>query len=170
MTTQRRRQLLAATFVAQAVVLLVIVALHGARMADGTRVELAVRPIDPTDLVRGDYVDLGYDELDGVSLDDSDGFDVGDDVYVGLRAPERSGEAWQVDGFERDPNDLDLRDGDAFMRLGVDSDLGIDTTSISTYYEDSADARRLERDLFDGGIAEIVLDRDGDPMLDRVRG
>lgn len=165
-----RRRWLAAVIVLQALLLLGIVALHGARIADGTRVQLEVSPVDPTDLVRGSYVDLEYRDLDAIDAKQVDGWERGDDVYVELLEPGRRGGAWRPGDVAVEANDLDLTNGDAFIRLPTDGRGGVDTTSIDTFYADPDTARRLESDLVDGGIAEVVLSSDGDPLLDDVRG
>ena len=132
-------------------------------MSSGTRVTLAVTPVDPLDLARGSYVDLAYD----IDVVVPPGLTDGDDVYVELRRPAVDGEAWEAVRAVADSSDLD--EPDAFIQLSVDGS-GLDTGSISTYYADSEEALRLQDDLADGGLAEIVLDSDGAPTLDTVRG
>jgi uncharacterized membrane-anchored protein len=53
---------------------------------NGHEVRLAVVPVDPRDLLRGDYIVLAYDisQLDSAALDGDDSFDFGDAVYVAL--------------------------------------------------------------------------------------
>ncbi len=55
-------------------------------LANGAEVHLAVVPVDPRDLLRGDYVVLGYDisRLDNSTLAGDDDFNWGDTVYVAL--------------------------------------------------------------------------------------
>lgn len=160
-----RTRLLAAVLVAQVAVLLAITALHGARVADATRVRLEVVPVDPLDLARGAYVDLRYGTFDGLVV--PSGIDDGDPVYVELVRPADGGAPWTAGDVVASPDELD--DPDAFIRLHVE-DRAIGTGDIDTYYASADAAKRLESDLADGGIAEVVLDRDGDPLLDDVRG
>ncbi len=159
-----RRRLLAAVLVVQVAVLLGITALHGVRVADGTRVLLEVVPVDPLDLARGAYVDLRYD-IETVPL--ASGLEEGDEVFVELRRPDDADEPWVGVSTASSPDSFD--DPDAFIKLFVD-DRSVDTGQIGTYYASADEAKRLERELADGGIAEVVLDSDGDPTLDRVRG
>ena len=55
-------------------------------LANGREVRLAVVPVDPRDLLRGDYVVLSYDisRLDSSALDGDDNFEWGDPIYVSL--------------------------------------------------------------------------------------
>ena len=159
-----RRKLLLAVLAAQVAVLLGITALHGVRVADGTRVQLAVVPVDPLDLARGAYVDLRY-ELESLPL--PDGLDEGDVVYVELQRPDDPDDAWTAIETAASPDEFD--DPDAYVRLS-DTDRSIDTDRIGTYYASADEAKRLERELVDGGIAEVILDSDGEPLLDEVRG
>lgn len=159
-----RRKLLFAVLVAQVAVLLGITALHGARVADGTRVLLAVVPVDPLDLARGAYVDLRY-ELEELPLPDDVG--EGDDVFVELRRPDGGDETWSAVTVASSPDAFE--DPDAYIKLSV-QDRSIDTGRIGTYYASADVAQRLERDLADGGVAEVVLSSDGEPLLDEVRG
>lgn len=158
-----RARILVVVFIVQAVVLVGITALHGVRIADGTRVLLSVVPVDPIDLARGPYVDLRYD-LDAPVPPQLHGRT----IYVELRAPAADGAAWTSGRVVGNPDELD--DPDAFIQLYADSDGTIDTDSISTYYLSGDGAEDLERELADGGLAEVVLSSDGSPILDNVRG
>lgn len=57
----RARVVLAAAVLFQLLVLVSMIALHATPYVVGERILLHVRPIDPRDLFRGDYVVLGYD-------------------------------------------------------------------------------------------------------------
>jgi hypothetical protein len=164
--TARRRRLLIAVFALQAAVLLSTVALQGARVASGTRVLLATTPVDPLDLARGAYVDLEY-ELEQQSV--PAGTPPGEVVYVGLRRPDDgTTETWSATSVATDPNRLG--DVDAFIRLQAGRDGRVDAAEISTYYASADRAIALERQLVDGGVAEVSLQSDGRPTLVEVRG
>ncbi len=164
MGTTTRRRLLVAVLVAQVAVLLGIAALHGVRVSDGTRVRLEVVPVDPLDLARGAYVELRYGTFEGLAV--PRGLDDGDEVYVELRRPSDPDGAWTAGAVAASQDDLE--DPDAFIRLHVE-DRAIGTDEIGTFYASADDAKRLQSDLADGGIAEVVLGSDGDPLLDDVR-
>jgi uncharacterized membrane-anchored protein len=80
---------------AQAVLILVIILFKVAILSGGTTVQLRVQPVDPRDLLRGDYMVLSYE---GVSQLDKSYFNyqnikVGDVVYVPLRS---YGDYWRA--------------------------------------------------------------------------
>jgi hypothetical protein len=166
MSGTSRRRILIGIFVLQVVVLLAVVSLHGARVASGTHVLLATRPVDPLDLARGAYVDLAYDDIQDLQV--PKGLSDGDDVYVVLQRPADPDTVWKVLGVAAEPGDI-TSDPDAFIWLQADSGR-VDTTAIDTYYGSADESIRLERDLADGGVAEVSLDRDGNPTLVEVRG
>jgi uncharacterized membrane-anchored protein len=66
-------------------------------LARGTDVRLAVVPVDPRDILRGDYVILSYDlsMLDAQELAGDDEFDWGDTIYVTIEK-KPDGDTWQA--------------------------------------------------------------------------
>ena len=64
-------------------------------LKNGHEVRLAVVPVDPRDLLRGDYILLSYDisRLDNAQLDGDDAFAAGDAIYVALA---QAGEGWKA--------------------------------------------------------------------------
>ncbi len=111
-------------------------------------------------------MDLRY-ELEALPIEDADDFEDGDDIYVELRPPSAGENAWTAVGAAESPDAFD--DPVAYIRLSVE-DRSIDTDAIGTYYASAEEAKRLERELVDGGIAEVVISEDGTPLLDSVRG
>ena len=77
---------LAVAFVVQAGLVGWLIVDRVALLANGREVRLAVVPVDPRDLLRGDYVVLSYDisQLDSGALDGDDSFATGDPIYVSL--------------------------------------------------------------------------------------
>jgi uncharacterized membrane-anchored protein len=71
-------------------------------LASGREVRLAVVPIDPRDLLRGDYVVLGYEitRLESSKLAGDTDFAEGDPVYVTLA---REGDVWSATAIAREP-------------------------------------------------------------------
>ncbi len=159
-----RRMLLLAVFAVQAFLLIGMVALHGARMSDGTMVRLEVVPVDPLDLARGAYVELAY-ALEAVEPPRD--VDEGDVVFVELERPSSADGAWTPGRAVATRDELD--DPDAFIELVI-SGGRIDASRIGTYYASAEDALSLERDLTDGGIATVALSSDGEPTLGEVTG
>ncbi len=75
----------------QIVLLFVMFSFYQNILNTGTEVWLKTKPVDPRDLFRGDYIQLGYkiNQLNSVSvydgsIEDSSGFKEGDSVYVVL--------------------------------------------------------------------------------------
>lgn len=158
----RRHQLLLAVVLVQFAILLVLPLLHGARIAAGTEVRVAVAPVDPLDLARGAYVDLAY-EFEQLPMPSGDpGF--GEDAFVVLDEPADPTGEWRATKVVIDEGELD--GVDAFIRLSVDGDGRLSTTRIDSFYEDPDDAIALEQDLADeGALAVLSLDEDGRPNL-----
>jgi uncharacterized membrane-anchored protein len=80
-------------FLVQAGLLGWLVADRALLLKNGKEVRLSVVPVDPRDLLRGDYVVLAYpiSQLSAGALAGDDEFSTGDTIYVAL---ERSGEEW----------------------------------------------------------------------------
>lgn len=160
-----RRRAIVAVVAVQVLVLVLIVLLHGARIAAGTEVRVPVRPVDPLDLARGAYVELDYGFA---ALDVPSEAEPNDDVYVVLGAPDANG----VRRAERIvASDTALEDGELWLRLPLDDDRLVGTWSISTHYGSADEAQDLETTLADGGgVAVLSLDANGDPTLVDVEG
>ena len=92
-------------FLFQAVLLTWLIADRAMLLANGEEVRLAVVPVDPRDLLRGDYVVLTYEisRLDETQLDGDGDFAKGDTIYVSLV---RDGQGWRADAIHREkPSD-----------------------------------------------------------------
>ena len=87
---------LAAAFVLQAALVGWLIADRALLIRNGHEVRLAVVPVDPRDMLRGDYIVLTYDisRLDSAALDGDDAFAYGDTVYVALAGAD--GAAWKA--------------------------------------------------------------------------
>ncbi|GAK46032.1 conserved protein [Tepidicaulis marinus] len=90
----------AAIFLAQALFLGAMIWDRMALLRSGTEVTLAIEPVDPRDLFRGDYVVLTYDisRLEESKLAGDNGFEEGDEVWVTLE--EQDG-LWQAAALYR---------------------------------------------------------------------
>lgn len=95
MSTKRFRWGLLGAFVLQAALLAWIIADRALLLAGGEEVRLAVVPIDPRDLLRGDYVVLSYEisRLNEAELDGDAGFEPGSTIYVRV---ETEGAEWRA--------------------------------------------------------------------------
>ena len=86
---------LAVAFLLQAGLVGWLIADRALLLKSGQEVRLAVVPVDPRDLLRGDYVVLSYaiSRLDSAALEGDDAFAKGEAIYVTLT---RSGDTWQA--------------------------------------------------------------------------
>ncbi len=126
----------------------------------GTEVRLATVPVDPRDLLRGQYVRLNYD-LSRQPLPDMELPRAGEPVYVLLK---QDGPLWRADGVRLRPPQgerLFLRgtiarvsDGQLHIRYGIEA-----------WFAAPEEALRLERTLRDGGVARVRIAPDGRAAL-----
>lgn len=73
----------------------------------GEKIVLAIEPVDPFDLLRGQYMTIRYDIS---TIDNIDGFRIGEDVFVSLTKDSHG--IWRMDSFSRlKPNDKDFIKG-----------------------------------------------------------
>ena len=86
---------LVAAFILQAALVAWLIVDRALLLARGQEVRLAVVPIDPRDLLRGDYVVLSYgiSQLDSGKLEGEDTFGLNDTIFVSLR---KNGETWEA--------------------------------------------------------------------------
>ena len=110
----------------------------------GADVALALRPVDPLSLFRGNYVDLRYD------VDASPSFPVefGETVYVTFEAASRPA---SVIGVSESIPALD--DGEVCVRARWEFD-GVEFPELEQYFVTADEGRLLERDL--DGMVGIV--------------
>ncbi len=94
---------LAIAFLLQAGLVGWLVADRALLLKNGHEVRLAVVPVDPRDLLRGDYVVLAYaiSRLDSGQLTGDDPFDSGDAIYVTLA--QADGQTWQATAISHAP-------------------------------------------------------------------
>ena len=73
-------------------------------LRNGQEVRLAVAPVDPRDLLRGDYIVLSYDisQVDNTQLAGDDAFAEGDAIYVSLA---EAGNTWKATAIAHAPPD-----------------------------------------------------------------
>jgi uncharacterized membrane-anchored protein len=123
----------------------------------GTHVLLRVRPVDPHDPFRGEYVALTYPES---ALPFGRSFRDGARVFVPLR---RRADGVSIGGA---PRSVPPRRG-VFLRGRVD-DWQI-RFGIERFYVREGTARRYEQAIFARRLyADVVVDDDGDPHLSKL--
>jgi hypothetical protein len=155
----KRYRILVVVIAVQALVLLGVAALHGARLAVGTTVRVPVHAVDPLDLARGAYTNVSYD-FESLRVPDGSG-----DVYVLLDRVDAA-PGWRPTRSVADEGVLEDA-ADAWIRLPRTSDGdGVDTSSIESYYASAEHSQDLGSQLTtEGGYATLSLDRTGRPML-----
>lgn len=126
------------------------------RLATGRRVLLEVRPVDPNDPFRGEYVALTY-PISRTPL--PPGAQVGDTVYVGLFP---DGATWRAAGSAgKQPPSGEL----PFIRGHV-APGNVIFFGIETFYVEEGRAREYEEAIVRGAVvADVVLDGDGGARL-----
>ena len=151
----RQRKLAFAAFLG--VLLLVPLALIGwneLRLASGTKVVLHVRPVDPNDPFRGEYVALSYDIS---NLPVERGTKNGDTVYVPLHRERRS---WRGRRAVRE-----RPTSGTFIRGRLSR--GRIEYGIETFYVEEGKAPEYERAIARQELyAEVVLDGGGGAKLE----
>jgi uncharacterized membrane-anchored protein len=124
------------------------------KLATGKEILLDVRPVDPNDPFRGEYVALTYPIA---RVGGPPGTDTGDTVYVSLYP---SGDVWNAAGASRSKPS-----GGTFIRGRVRSFRGIEF-GIESFYVEEGQAAKYERAIRSGNVrAKVVLDDDGGARL-----
>lgn len=136
---------------------LTMIGINEYALATGDRVLLEVRPVDPNDPFRGEYVALSY-AITSVSIDPR--ARTGNTVYVPLR---KQGRAWSgSDALLEKPS------AGTFIRGRVID--GRVRYGIETFYVEEGKAREYEEAIGRGDLyAEVVLADDGAARLDKLK-
>lgn len=144
-----------------------LVLLEERALSSGTRVVLRTNPVDPVDIVRGNYVALTYD-ISSVETSDKS-VRVGDTVFVALHKVEGD-----VQTGSTAYANVDGVPGDGLFIQGTVKSHHEGTLSvvydIETYYAPPDQALSIERELADGARALVALDERGRASLCTVEG
>ncbi len=171
---KHQRGVLLGSVALQLVVLLGLTAFNAAPAMTGDTVMLRVVPLDPRDLLRGDYVILGYEfsrarpgQLPGFSRNGSSHGNQGKwenrTVYVSL-VPEPDGEHWKADKFS-----FQRPSRGKFIR-GQMTRYGRLTFGIEQYYVQEGTGPKYERAIRrQGGSARVAIDSGGRAKLRGLR-
>lgn len=165
-----RVALIALVALAQAGVLVWMVAGRERLLSTGREITLDVKPVDPRSLFRGDYVILGYDisQLPAVML----GGPVreGDAVFVTLS---REGEGWKAKAASKvrpgavKPEDVVLAARVRFVpRGGATTDVVTLSYGIESFFVPEGTGRAIETEIRPGKVkAHVVVGDDGTAAL-----
>ncbi len=174
-----KRLLLAACLVALAQLgfLSWVIAGRAAILRNGQEVVLKVEPIDPRDLLRGDYVRLGY-EIRQIPVKLVENAPPGEfvtdegPIFVRLGRDEdgywraRSASLSKASGADPAPGEVDVRGSiRGGWSLGPDADFTVEY-GIDRYYVPEGKGRAIETDMRERPFAIVVaVARDGTPQI-----
>lgn len=136
------------------VILVGFVAVKEYTLRTGTEVLLKLRPVDPRDLFRGDYVILSYD-ISNVTVKESDKFNESDRIYTLLTL---NGEVAEFAGTSRAKPS-----GGLFIAGHVATMRATNARviyGIESYFVPEGEGRKIERSIRDM-YAKIVIDSSG---------
>ncbi len=144
-------------------------------LKSGHEVRLAVVPVDPRDLLRGDYIALSYDisRLDNGQLDGDDTFADGDAIYVTLT---QSGDGWKATTITHAPptGGTWIRGAVSNVRTGGQDCKDTCATyeveyDIERFFVPEGTGRELEKLRNDQHLAvDVALGADGRAALKRL--
>lgn len=130
----------------------------------GKEVLLKTIPVDPRDIIRGDYVTLNYE----ISEIKDRSYKYNDTVYVLLKEDEYN--ISRASGvFKRKPKEGTFIKGKVksrcsgstiFTRRGRCADFGIES-----YFVKEGQGRILEQDLRQGTLVKVIVDRNGNAKI-----
>ena len=166
---------LAIAFLLQAGLVGWLIADRALLLRDGQEVRLAVVPVDPRDLLRGDYIVLAYDisRLDNGQLGGDDAFAAGDAIYVTLA---QSGETWRATAIthaQPAPGTWVKGTVSYVSSSGQGCSVGCNTLgvdyNIEKFFVPEGTGRDLEKLLNDQHLAvDVALGPDGRAALKRL--
>jgi uncharacterized membrane-anchored protein len=152
------RPVLAAAVVLQLLILVVMIVGRTVPYVGAQTVLLRVEPVDPRDMLRGDYVTLGYD----ISRAPAGKYESGTSVYVTLVA-DADGRHYRAGEFLNEPPT-----SGAFIR-GSAQGYGRATFGIESFYVQEGTGHDYENAVRSRRLwAEVALDSRGTPALKRL--
>ena len=145
-----------------------MVAGRAAVLRDGTDVTLSVEPIDPRDLLRGDYVVLAYpiSVIEGDLV--PDGAKAGDTIYVRVSAGD-NGASHPVAASLDTPPQVALNEGEVDIRGIVRSaaDRRVQSVfGIERFYVPEGEGRGIEENMRQNSFEVVIaVGSDGTPQI-----
>ncbi len=152
------------------VLALFFVAVNEKIFMTGDEIRLKVRPVDPRDLLRGQYVVLNYD-ISNVDVKKDTDFKRNDKVYVILQK-EREIHVFKEISAHIPTNGQYIKGQVDYIRWNYDKDKNFKTLNIKYGIENlfakEKEAKEIEKRLTKGGVAVIKLDKQGRAKVLRV--
>jgi uncharacterized membrane-anchored protein len=168
--TAHGRCVLIAGAIFQAIALLTMTVLPLTTLLTGEPVLLRVAPVDPRDMFRGDYVNLGY-EISRPTADGSANSAMtssrladlaGQTIYVTLQ-PGEDGKHWRSSGYQ-----LERPTSGKFIR-GTVMPGGMVRYGIESYYVQEGTGHDYEKAVVEHRLsAEVLIDSSGAAQLRRL--
>lgn len=141
----------------------------------GKSIDLAVHPIDPNDLLRGQYVRLEYD-ISKIKLKHNFELKNNDTAYVSLvKDPDTNIYNFKNISKTRPENDLYIKGKihRIYNSYRRNSDYNFEiyiNYGIENFFTNEKEAKRLESELSKkGGIATVIVDSNGNARVKNVR-
>jgi uncharacterized membrane-anchored protein len=182
-----RRVLFIAVTILQVIFLVGMVAYHQKQLDTGFPIRLKVIPVDPNDIMRGEYVHLGYEitRLDLTKLPHDPGtYEMGKDIYVTLMENTSSSNSmWQAQSVHHlppAPKDFPFIKGKIeWMQqwstpTSKMNEVNV-TYNIEQYYVEEGRAKEIESAMRKRGQAtthqvsvDVRLTKDGTPAIAKL--
>ena len=176
MSTRFLRWGLLAAFLLQTALLAWMIVDRAMLLTNGREVRLAVLPVDPRDLLRGDFVVLAYEisRIDTDAVEGDDAFGWQDTIYVSL---EKIADGWQVASVWREApasglflkgTITDLSSGEDCAGAAPCLDLGVDY-DLERFFVPEGEGRELETLRNDQRVSvDVAVADDGRAALKRL--
>lgn len=123
----------------------------------GKEITLKVRPIDPRDFLRGDYVALGYE----INKAPKTSPYIYGDGYVLLK--ENNEGIYEIKKVSKNKP----QKGEIYIKAKIKGK-NIEYPSIQKYFTKTQLAKKLEKDLIKGGYAKISLTKNGSARIKEI--
>lgn len=165
MSSKKTLSALLAVVVLQVFILTGMVAIAARPLWTGQEIRVATRPVDPRSLFRGNYarLDYGFSALPDNAFADDVRLRHGEPVYVLLARGENG-------FYEYAGSSLQKPDEGVFLRGRLQNTHGTKRVKfgIEAWFAPKQEALRLERELRDGAVAVLMIDRTGKAALKEI--
>lgn len=129
----------------------------------GKEILLKTVPVDPKDLLRGDYVILNY-EIAQIS---KEAFASNSTVYVSLNTDDNNIGYIKEISYKKPSNNLYLKGkvGRCNSAIPLFRNGGCINFGIESYFVKEGTGRNLENDLRNGALVKVVIDKNGNAKV-----
>jgi uncharacterized membrane-anchored protein len=159
MMTKRTKFILAGALQVAIIAAMIIVKM--AILGNGTEVLLPIMPVDPRDMLRGDYIDLSYRISNIPSyMQEGQPYKSGETVYVVLRPTEGKSFAEKIQKTKPTAETI-------FIKGRVVSNYGSLNVKygIEQYFIPEGKGQRINSAITNNSVAVVVIDSNGNAVL-----